>query len=163
MAPTDLRAVMAIQAQCYQGGLPESQGSLAAKLGASPGTCFIASSSVGEAPLGYLFALPWLAGGPPPHDAAQCELPARPDCLYLHDLAVSPPGRKLGVGKAMVGAFFEALARMALPSAGLVAVQGSSTYWARHGFQPATVSADLALKLRSYGDDAIYMVRHSAA
>lgn len=161
MAEADIAAVLAIQAVCYTEIVPESAGSLLAKLRASPSTCFIAEG--GGAALGYLIALPWQAQNPPPLDAADCRLPSEPDCLYLHDLAVGAGARALGAGRALVGAFLQCLQESKLARAGLVAIQNSAPYWARYGFRVVPASARLAAKLASYGDGVHYMERLGAA
>jgi len=45
-----------------------------------------------------------------------------------------------------------------LPSLSLIAVNGSSGFWQRQGFEAVEDQA-LAVKLRSYGDDASFMIR----
>lgn len=157
MLEADLAAVLAIQADCYIAIEPESAGSLLAKLRASPATCFIAAR--GGEPLGYLIALPWQAQDPPPLNAADCELPDAPDCLYLHDLAVAAGGRALGVGRELVAAFLRRLQVSRLGLAGLVAIQDSAPYWARYGFRVVPPSPRLAAKLASYGAGVHYMER----
>src|SRR5512138_915699 len=155
MTTADIPAVLEIQAACYTELVPESQASLRAKLHASRSTCFIAS--VGDATAGYLIALPWVFASPPELNAGTCELPASPDCLYLHDLAVAPASRRFGVGRALVDAFFAELARLALARASLVAVQNSAPYWARYGFRVIDPTAGLQAKLSSYGEGVAYM------
>lgn len=161
MAEADIGTVLAIQAGCYTAIAPESAGSLLAKLRASPSTCFIAAGG-GEA-LGYLIGLPWQAQDPPPLNAADCVLPHRPDCLYLHDLAVAAGARALGAGRALVGAFLQRLDESGLARAGLVAIQNSAPYWARYGFRVVAPSARLSAKLASYGDAVHYMERCTPA
>lgn len=154
----DLPAVLTLQAQCYGDGLPESGESLAAKRAASPDTCFLACDPDGAA-LAYLFSLPWRAGSLPPHNAPACALPALPDCIYLHDLAVSPAARGSGAAGLMVARFFTAARALALPQACLVAVQASAPFWARHGFAVVDDPALRPASLASYGEAARYMAR----
>ena len=155
MAERDLDAVLAIQSSCYTEVAPETLHSIRAKLVASSTTCFVAVAS-GEV-VGYLIALPWEFANPPVLNLERCELPQRPDCLYLHDLAVVPKARGLGVGVKLVETFFKVLERLRLPRAALIAVQGSSAYWERFGFQIASTDADLRAKLLSYGTHVVYM------
>ncbi|KAB2963364.1 GNAT family N-acetyltransferase [Zoogloea sp.] len=159
--PTDLPAIMDIQARCYSAIVPETQASMGAKLAASPGTCFVAEHQ-GKIHA-YLLALPWHFASPPGLDAPECRLPATPDTLYLHDLAVAPEARGSRTAGALVHAFLGALAALRLPRASLIAIQSSSTWWARHGFEPVAVDADLAARLASYGQDACYMALSAAA
>jgi hypothetical protein len=97
MAAADIPAVLEIQAVCYTEVTPESNESLHAKLSASQSTCFIASLE-GDI-VGYLISLPWEFSNPPALNAETCRLPLSPNCLYLHDLAVTPSARKSGAGR----------------------------------------------------------------
>lgn len=157
MTPADLPAVLEIQALCYTEIVPESGESLLAKLSASPSTCFVATS--GGDTVGYLIALPWRCAEPPALDARTCRLPAEPDCLYLHDLAVTASARKSGAGRALVALFLRRLRDLDLGRASLVAIQRSGAYWERHGFRAAPLSAPLKARLSTYGENVQYMER----
>ena len=157
MAETDLLTVLAIQHACYAEQFRESGASLHAKLLASPTTCVIASLN-GEG-VGYLFAVPCESISPPAWNARMCQLPAVPDCLYLHDLAVRPDARNSGTGRALVEMFMALLRESGLGSASLVSVQNSVSYWERHGFRPVSHPEALRAKLATYGDGAVFMER----
>lgn len=155
MMPNDLHAVLAIQAVCYTQIEPESLASFEAKLAAAPASCYVATAA--DAVVGYLVALPSHFASPPQLDAQHCVVPAAPDCLYLHDLAVAPAARAAGAGRALVDAFFSHLEMSQLDRASLIAIQNSAPYWQRHGFRAATVNAALRARLHSYGHDVQYM------
>lgn len=155
--PADLPAIMGIQARCYRAIVPESAVSMGAKLAASPATCFVAESR--GAIQAYLLALPWHFASPPCLDAPACHLPAAPDTLYLHDLAVAPEARGGGAAGALLGAFLDALDTLRLPRASLIAIQDSAPWWARHGFAPVALDSALAERLDGYGHGACYMQR----
>lgn len=155
MAETDIPAVLEIQAVCYTAVTPESDESLHAKLRASQSTCFIASLE-GDT-VGYLISLPWAFSSPPALNAETCRLPLSPDCLYLHDLAVTPNARKFGTGRALVDAFLARLGELGLGRASLVAVQNSAPYWERYGFRTVPLSEPLKAKLSTYGEGVVYM------
>ncbi|MCU0790349.1 MAG: GNAT family N-acetyltransferase [Nitratireductor sp.] len=157
MAEADIPVVLEIQAVCYTELTPESGRSLHAKLEASRSTCLIAS--IEGATVGYLIALPWEFSSPPVLNAETCRLPAAPDCLYLHDLAVAPDARRYGTGRALVEALLARLGELGLGRASLVAVQNSAPYWERHGFRAVPLSEPLKAKLSTYGADAQYMER----
>ncbi|MCV2350451.1 GNAT family N-acetyltransferase [Paucibacter sp. Y2R2-4] len=161
MQPADLAEVLRIQAACFTELVPESEASLAAKLRAAPEHCWVAAASVEPAsPLAaYLFALPWQAESPPLLDAPDCSLPAQPDCLYLHDLSVDPQARGRGLAQALVQRFLDRLEASGLDRACLIAVQNSSDFWGRWGFQPSPLAASLSEKLSSYGPDVAYLER----
>jgi predicted N-acetyltransferase YhbS len=124
---------------------------------AAPDTCFIACR--GEHIVAYLLALPWRFNDPPCLDATDCQIPGQPDTLYLHDLAVAPEARGSGAADTLVQAFLAALARLPLPRASLIAIQGSAPWWARHGFARVPVDDALRARLAGYGHDASYMSR----
>lgn len=157
MQPLDLPAVLRIQAECFDGARQESQQSFQAKLAASPSTCFVAV--LGPAVAGYLVAVPADSRNPPALNGRVFEVPRAPDCLYLHDLSVSRRARGSGVADALVEAFLSRLRQLRLPRACLTAVNRSSPYWARHGFQAVPPSDRVFDSLSSYGPDAQYMVR----
>lgn len=159
MQAADLPEVLHIQAACFTELQPESQASLAAKLQAAPAHCWVAAHQGSGGLAAYLFALPWRAEAPPLLDAADCVLPARADCLYLHDLSVHPIARGSGLAQALVQRFLQNLEASGLDRACLIAVQNSASFWGRWGFAPRPVSAQLRHKLASYGPDAHYLER----
>lgn len=159
MQPADLNEVLRIQAACFTELVPESEASMAAKLQAAPEHCWVAEGAAAGGLLAYLFALPWRAESPPALDAADCQLPEQPDCLYLHDLSVDPQARGSGLAQALVQRFLEGLEASGLSRACLVAVQNSAGFWGRWGFRPVAPSPQLRVKLGSYGAHAAYLER----
>lgn len=157
MAEQDIEAVLGIQDRCYTAIIPESGQSLRAKLDAARTTCFVAACE-GRV-VGYLMALPWEAANPPRLNAQSCRLPATPDCLYLHDLAVAPEARRSGAARALLDACFAKLRELGLGRVCLIAVQDSAEYWERHGFRTVAPSGLLQGRLATYGDGARYMER----
>ena len=157
MRESDLSPVLEIQGDCYTEVAPESRESLLAKLRAAPTTCFVAT--VDDTLGGYLSALPWEFLNPPTLNSEACCLPVNPDCLYLHDLAISPQHRKVGAGRALVEMFLGQREALRLSRASLIAVQGSASYWERYGFQIVPMTEALRQKLSSYGEGVVYMER----
>lgn len=157
MAEADLPAVLEIQAACYTEVTPESKESLHAKLSASQSTCLIASLE-GDT-VGYLISLPWDFSSPPVLNAETCRLPSSPDCLYLHDLAVTSSARKLGTGRALVEELLIRFRGLDLGRASLIAVQNSAPYWERYGFRAVSLSEPLRARLSTYGEGVAYMER----
>lgn len=157
MQPEDLSDILQIQSACYTEVEPESCQSLLAKLRASPSTCFIASHR-GEI-IAYLIALPCRFNNPPSLNALSCEVPADPDCLYLHDVAVSPSARGAGVARSLVENFFRQLGELKLARATLIAVQGSVPYWRQFGFESVKLTGSLLAKIETYGIQVEYMQR----
>lgn len=159
MTLADLDAVGALQQRCYGDLYLESRSAFAAKLEVTAGLdCCWMAREAGE-PRAYAVSLPVCEATLPALDAPRCERPARPTLLYLHDMAVAPEARSLGLGARLLAQLRQRAQALALPRMGLVAVQGSVPYWQRQGFAELTaVPAPLAAKLATFGRDARFMV-----
>ena len=112
----------------------------------------------GENVLGYAVSHPWLIGQIPPLDEFLRSLPAKPTCLYLHDIVVLPEARGHKAAEAFVRILEQLARQQAVSNLALVSVYGTDALWTRHGFE-ATNKPDLETKLRSYGTTAKYMTR----
>ena len=130
MTPADLDAVLALQQRCYGVGFLEHREAFEAKLAATQGLdcCWMARRDDGE-PLAYAVSLPVCEATLPALDAPRCERPAAPTLLYLHDMAVAPEARSLGLAARLLARLRERAHGLGLPCMGLVAVQGSVPYW----------------------------------
>ena len=85
---------------------------------------------------------------------------AQPDCLYLHDLAVSPHCQGQALGPRLVRhAWAQAERLWNLQASTLVAVQGSLPFWQRLGYAEATPDELARPYLASYGAGARYCQR----
>ncbi len=160
MTPDDLDAVLALQKRCYGVSFLERREAFAAKLAVTDGLdcCWMARQQ-GE-PVAYAVSLPVCEATMPALDAPQCARPAVPTFLFLHDMAVAPEARSLGLASQLLQHLATSAQAQGLLRLGLVAVQGSVPYWQRQGFAaPAEVSAGLAAKLASYGADARFLTR----
>ncbi|HEY2978352.1 MAG TPA: GNAT family N-acetyltransferase [Burkholderiaceae bacterium] len=157
MTAADLPAVMTIQAASHSMATVESRESLQAKLSASPSTCLTASLE--DSVVGYLISLPWEFAHPPVLNAPTCQLPASPNCLHLHDLAVTPRARQFGAGRTLVQALLTQAETRNLERASLISVRDSAPYWRRHGFRAVPQSERLKAILSTYGDGVVYMER----
>lgn len=102
--------------------------------------------------LGYLIAHPWLSESPPALGAMLDALPARPECYYLHDVAILPAARSGGAGRAAFDYCLTRAAAEGLPAIELVAVNGADSYWRALGFE--AIANDDAEK---YGDGSALM------
>jgi ribosomal protein S18 acetylase RimI-like enzyme len=156
MQEHDLASVLQIQQESFDDATQESQPSFQAKLTASPSTCFVAVQ--GQSVVGYLVALLADSENPPALNGDSYKVPPLPNCLYLHDLSVSRRVRGTGVAAALIQAFLQALKRHCLPKACLTAVNDSSSYWERYGFQVVSPSGQVRDRLATYGSGATYMV-----
>jgi ribosomal protein S18 acetylase RimI-like enzyme len=155
MRPDDLAAVEAIADRVHE-AYPEDPAVFAERLRLWPEGCWIYER--GDAPMAYVLSHPGSAFAPPPLNSLLGALPDRPTTYYIHDLALLPETRGQGAGSAVVAHLLDSARHAGCPELSLVAVNGSTGFWARHGFAPVDVPA-LAEKLKSYDEDACYMVR----
>lgn len=149
----DAAAIQHIQAACYPAELQESIEALQAKSQLSPASCWIAMQQ--HSAIGYLFSHPWQGQLPPALDHVLTSLPDRADALFLHDLAILPQARGLGVAQALLEQANRWARSNGLRTASLVAVRNSHAFWKKKGFgPPATSMPQLQAKLQAYGPDA---------
>lgn len=130
---------------------PESPEALASHLRVFPAGCFLADGPDGA--LGYCLSHPGRVGRPPALDTVLTGI-ADADCLYLHDIALLPEARGLGLGEAMVGRLAKVARAHGFDRMALTAVSQSWGFWERQGFHRHACPA-----LASYGAAAVYMVR----
>jgi GNAT superfamily N-acetyltransferase len=138
LAVADMPAVLAVQAQCYGDMLLESSDALASRLALSPDTCWAAALPDG-ALAAYLFTHP----GPKtrrPLDGvlARDWMPDAALTWFVHDMAVAPVGRGMGLAQRLYAAARDAALADGLRSSRLIAVQ-SAAVWRRLGY--ATIAA----------------------
>ncbi len=106
--------------------------------------------------LGYGVCYPWLVGEVPALDTLLGDLPAAPDCLYIHDVALLPAARGLGFGGAYVAHAARLARARGMSHLALVSVYGTTNVWGRCGFMLADPRS--AQKMAIYGETARYMV-----
>ncbi|UPG71136.1 GNAT family N-acetyltransferase [Roseomonas gilardii subsp. gilardii] len=160
MAAADLASVGWV-AERVHADYPEDAAVFAERLSLFPEGCLVlapASGGIG----GYVIAHPWQIGQPPALNSLLGALPAAPDTLYIHDIALLPDRRGGGAAMQALARLEDLARRQGLPGLSLVAVGGSPGFWLRRGFRE---QADEALhgKLRSYDGAARYMVKDLAA
>ena len=146
----DLPAVLAIQRAAYGEGYQESAAVLGRKLELAPQACWVAHLDAQA--VGYVLAHPWGSAGAPALHVPLPALPAVADRGFVHDLAVSPAARGLGVAAALfarVRGWSRAAGHCGLR---LVALADAVPFWARQGFcvLPAVLPA-------AYGEGACLM------
>lgn len=159
MAPADIDGVVRIARIAFPDHF-EDRACFAERLALYPAGCFTLADSDDQA-AGYLIAYPWTAGAAPALNSLIGALPAQPELIYLHDLAVHPDLRGQGCTRTIV----ERLAAQAHGEGwdrlALVAVNHATGFWQKLGFEASGDEA-MAAKLASYGGDARYMVRNLA-
>ncbi len=159
MTGYDLAAVESIANQVHPGFF-ESAAVLGERQRLYRNGCYLLE--IGEKPAGYVLSHPWRAGSVPALNVLLGELPATADTYYLHDLALLPVARRVGAASHIVGALIKHAAARGFASMSLVAVNGSSGFWRRHGFAEAD-APELDQTLRGYDADARLMVKPLAA
>lgn len=152
----DLDGLMLVQVACYGSEYMESREIYRSRL-----TCPMQCSLVAvqdDVVIAYLAAYRSILGSVTPLHG-EFAIHTHPDTLYLHDMAVRPDLAGLGLASSLLEAAWRAQDWSPLYSA-LVSVQGSQNYWQRKGYAPqAQLTSPNAGNLRTYGDDAVYMVR----
>jgi len=148
MKAADLRMIQSVAAVIHA-DYPESDAVFTEKLRLFPEGCWVVDG-------GYAIAHPWRAATPPALDTLLQRLPEAPDCLHLHDVALMPELRGLGLGAALLERLDDVAARAGIPRLTLVAVHDSAPYWRRHGF---TLFQTADPGLGSYGASALYLSR----
>jgi GNAT superfamily N-acetyltransferase len=128
--------------------LDERPSILAERLALFPAGCWVTDG-------GYAIAHPSRLGEPPALDTLLGALPEDADTLHVHDVALLPAMRGLGLGGTVLKAITGTATRLGLGWISLVAVHGTPPYWARFGFAEAPAAPSLA----SYGPAARYMAR----
>lgn len=157
MREHDIAAVLAIQEESYSDQLLENAEIIRQRLLSFPELAWVAEDAHGVC--AYLFGYRSRAGKVTPLDAPFAE-PDAPDCLYLHDLAVSSRAAGHGIGPALVQRLLEQGHASRLKYSALVSVQDSQSFWNRLGYA-AEEALDSAQQhnLASYGVPAVYMVK----
>ncbi|WP_205631462.1 GNAT family N-acetyltransferase [Collimonas fungivorans] len=166
MSVKDIPAVMQIQAECYPPLMLESEAVFRARLALTPATCWIWSGH-GEDAGAYLFSYPSSKDAITALDHP-FKIPAAPDCLYLHDLAVAPAARGRRAANTLVATALEHARTNGLRWSALVSVQQSQPFWSALGYAPVEVLHSPAREnLASYQQpaglaDAVYMLQRLA-
>ena len=160
MRESDLSGVLRVQAACYPEAMQEAGAVVLARLRAAPATCVVAceGGESGEV-AGYLFAYPSVLGAVTDLGAA-FEPAARPDTLYLHDLAVAPHALGRGLARGLAGHLLARGREQGLRWSALVSVQDSAGFWEGLGYRAAAPAHCAPGKgLASYPAGALYMRR----
>lgn len=131
---SDLPRVVAVQKNSYPQELWEDEGIFREKRRVFPdGALGWYRDGVLQA---YVFVHPWHKNETAPLFTENMTLPDKPDCLYIHDLAITPAARGKGAARALVEAAFALAAKHGLQHFSLVAVQNSESFWQKFGFTP---------------------------
>lgn len=157
MLPTDLDAVLAVQAACYPPSMREAAAVVLGRMRAAAASCAVAEDEKGVC--GYLFAYPSRLGRLTSLGADFRPAPDA-DTLYLHDLAVAPRAHGFKLGRKLVVHLLAQARAQGLTWSALVSVQDSAAFWAALGYahaEPACAAGRAALA--SYPGAARHMLR----
>jgi hypothetical protein len=152
-ATADLASINEIANQIHW-TLPERDEVFAEKFNLFPQGCFVYVQT--RTIVGYGLAHPWMLHDIPKLDTFVGALPSKPDCLFIHDVAILPKSRGHGGAEAFVKLALPLSRSRKLDWLALVSVYGTGTLWSRFGFK-VTSYPQLREKLRAYGEDAQYM------
>lgn len=159
IAPEDLNGLMDLQARCFGEDFLESAEVYARRLAADHQQSLGIACEREQALRAYAAAYWSDPGKVTPFDGDFLAPRADEPVLYLHDVSVAPEWTGRGAARALLDALFQRARARGLRQAALVSVQGSQPYWARHGFAvQAVTDPQQRQNLRSYGEDAAYMV-----
>lgn len=156
MAPADLDGVVRIARIAFPDHF-EDRACFAERLALYPAGCFALAGADDEA-AGYLIAYPWIASAAPALNSLIGALPAKPELIYLHDLAVHPDLRGGGHTRPIIDRLADQTLSDGWDRLALVAVNDATGFWKKLGFE-VSGDAAMAAKLASYGPDARYMIR----
>ncbi len=156
MRAGDLDQVLALQARSYPDTLHEDAAFYKSCLASSPQSVWVARKDITV--LGYLVSYPWNGQVLPTLNAEGGKDQSQGKFWFLHDCAVSPDARGLGVGKALIqhGLAYAKLA--GFQAACLVSLSEAINYWQRLGYMPdSEANTRWRADLVPYGHCAAYM------
>ncbi|MFF7749744.1 GNAT family N-acetyltransferase [Streptomyces sp. NPDC007971] len=151
----DWPEVAALEAGAYADtSLTEGEAALRSRV--SAGTCFVLDLDGRVA--GYVLALPYPMFRYP--DLTRPERVAhRSPNLHLHDLVISAPLRRRGLGSRLVRHLTDAAGARGFETMSLIAVGGREAFWRANGYRAHHEARPPA----GYGRDAVYMSARLAA
>jgi ribosomal protein S18 acetylase RimI-like enzyme len=156
MIKDDLDTVLGIQSRAYSSFYHESRKVLQSKFMTFPAGCKLAL--VNGKPVAYIFSHPWVLSELVKLDKPITHLPQKPEVLYIHDLAVDPDYKGMGIGRELISSVKEVALSFSLPKLMLVSVQNSSGFWEKHGFKITNkLTKNIKEQLRSYGTETYLM------
>ena len=146
LTPADTPAAARLQEAVYQPLYHEPQAVLESRLAVAAPFCWGAFED--EVLLAYILSHPWPAASPPPIGVMLAAPPEAAGNWFVHDLAISPAARGMGLGRALVGSAAGAALASGIGKGDLVAVQGAWSFWERLGYAPPDeLPAALAAKV----------------
>lgn len=119
--------------------------------------CFVLEGKSG-ALFGYAVTHPWQLYTTPALNSLLGQIPDQPTTYYLHDIALMPASRGSGAAPRIVAILADQARAEGLETMSLVSVNNSVGFWQKQGFE-VMKRPELDAKLKSYSDDACFMLR----
>ncbi len=149
MAEDDLDIVMDIQFSAYHPFFQEERFVFEDRLRNFPDGCWIAEAN--GCPAGYLFSHPCQLNAPPKLNSALENLSEESDCYFIHDIAVNPSFRGMGIGRSLANKAKQLAVEYNFRDMALISVQNSEKFWNKMGFKRvAELTQEMAEKVESY-------------
>lgn len=153
----DLPDLDLIQTHCYSASMLESAAVFAGRLRAAPDWIWGIQDDDGLC--AYLFTYPTRLGRLAPLNSDFHPAPDG-DTLYLHDLAIHPRARGLGLAQRLIRHAWAHARSAGLKHSALISVQDSERFWAAHGYRTRVELDDRQRAcLAGYEQPARYMTR----
>ena len=143
----EVEEVTKIQKLCYNELFWETGESFAGMIDVYPRGCI--GIFVNNIFSGYVFFHPYYKDQVKPLNHV-FRLDGTENCVYLHDLAIHPNYRGLGLSRILIDRVDLESCRIGLLTQCLVAVQGSQSFWQKHGFK-------IIKEAKNYGHPTYYM------
>jgi len=128
----DILGVMSLQKQVYTKDLQEDITVFIQILNVFPEGVF--GVFEGDNLAGYLFSFPYVLNQVKPLNS-QLYLTGEENCLYLHDMAISPDYQGKGLTKQLFERYILTAEENGFKIQCLVAVQNSAEFWGKFGFK----------------------------
>ena len=159
MTSAHLGAVVRVQAEAFSEDLRETPAVFADRL-ARFGQHFRVGVVDGQV-AAYLICFPWKMGETPVNNQKFPASLPEPDCFYIHDIAIVPEARGIGLARALLEDAYRQADALGFDAVSLVAVGQSGSYWDKVGFVPyKSIGAEkVARILEIYGTGARLMAR----
>lgn len=155
MTQEDLPEVHDVSGEVHP-GYPERPEVFAERLRLYPEGCHVLETDDGIG--GYIISHPWHPFSPPKLDTLVVAMPTLPATYYIHDLALLPGTRGTGAAGYIVRKLADHAAAIGLRDMSLVAVNASTPFWERQGFNVLD-DARVTAALSSYDADARFLMR----
>lgn len=163
MTAQDIPALERIQEEAYGAHFLEPAEIIAARFAACPQTAWVAENQ--GRTYAYLVGYLSKVGKITKLHESFINSPD-PDCLYLHDLALSPSAQGQGIARVLIETAEKFAQSQNLNALALLSVQNSKAFWQKFGFEEYF---DLDVQNRANqatyltdGQDAYYMVKSLA-